>query len=159
MNDQYTAIIIIICIILVWYLKQPEHKSDFLDDVIISPSYGIIESITEKNGKIHIIIKSKILDNRFILYPINGIILSQTKSQLTILDSFDEEIVLKKLSRDIVNIPSRKLVGEHFNAGKELGISVMPQTYELIIPHNCKIFVNEGEKVYGSCSIIGCLNI
>jgi phosphatidylserine decarboxylase len=183
MDGVVLLLIIFLIFYLFWFYFQREpriNKKLTEDKIILSPAYGKIFKIAEKDDQIHIIIILNIFDIHTQYYPINGKVIDQVydangnfslvyelfKSSLNekVITTIQPKsniggnIIVQQIAgmfvRRIDTTLDRK--GQEILSGEKLGRIKFGSRVDLIIPKDKLILnVKENQMVNGPQTIIG----
>ena len=140
---------------------------------IYAPSYGTVRYIKQKKNTYHISIFLGLFDVHIQYAPVSGIIKSKTfvkgdhhyandnqsddNTHLKYIIEMDDgrEIELHQISGIIARkIVSFKNIGDTIRAGEEIGFIRFGSRVDIIIPNSSKILIVEGQKLYGSNTVV-----
>jgi phosphatidylserine decarboxylase len=156
-NDYKTtsAICVIILICLMIFYRYKPTRTDFSDNIIISPAEGKITNITYKNNLIHISIFMSVLNNHTQIYPINGTVIDRVYDQIgkfdivvhqdkcrenkkkihTILSNNNKIVTVTQIAGFLPRrISSSELFPEPVNAGQYLGMIKFGSRIDISFP-------------------------
>jgi phosphatidylserine decarboxylase len=150
-----SAICVILLICLIVFYRYKLTRTDFPDNIIISPAEGKITNITYKNDLIHISIFMSVLNNHTQIYPINGTVIDRIYDQTgkfdivvhqdkcrenekkihTILSNNNKLITVTQIAGFLPRrISSSKLFPESIRAGQYLGMIKFGSRIDISFP-------------------------
>jgi phosphatidylserine decarboxylase len=183
MDGIVLFLIIFLTLFLFWFYFQREPKINKIkieDHIILSPAYGKIFKIEEKDDQIHIIIILNIFDIHTQYYPINGKVMDQIydpNGKFSLVyelfkSSLNEKVITtiqpksnmggNIIVQQIAGMFVRRIdttlnkIGQEINAGEKLGRIKFGSRVDLILPKpNLILKVKENQIVKGPETIIG----
>ncbi len=168
-------LILSLFLFLVLFFRAPSKQIVQNRNEILSPSYGTIDSIEyyEDSTKINILLDISDVHVQYIPYPgqvkylehvpgnLNPFFLfSREKTDnnerfVTVLDTTIGTMVVIQyagmIARRIVN---NLVVGDNVQKGDIFGMIKFSSRVDIILPSSCKINVKQGDKVFGSKTIL-----
>ena len=174
-HNTSSLFLITLILLLLFYRYEP-HKTNYADNVIISPAQGTVTNIKYNNNHIYVSIFMSIFNNHTQIYPVNGtvvnriydrtgqfnIVVNQEKSRYN--EKKIHNIVMK--NKKIITITqiagflprcitSSDIVPEKVKAGQYLGMIKFGSRVDIIFPGDMlkvKVKVNDtiniGDNIY-----------
>jgi phosphatidylserine decarboxylase len=149
------ALFIIIFMFLLCFYRYKPHKTEFNDNIIISPAEGKITGITIKDKIIHVSIYMNIFNNHTQIYPINGTVIKRIYDQTgkfnividrdkcrenekkihTILSNDGKIVTVTQIAGFLPRrITSSNLTPENIKAGQYLGMIKFGSRIDIAFP-------------------------
>lgn len=182
---KQSNIVFFLCLVILWsliyfYRLPMRMKPIFNENVITSPSDGKVLKITEtKDGMYKITIYLSILDVHIQWYPVDGLIrnilyrkgefnlahileksdfnermttIIQNKNGIVRVDQSQEEFA-GQVARRIVN---KSISNTYVKRGNQMGMIKLSSRVDIYLPSKkVKLFVHEGDRLYGKTTPIG----
>ena len=181
LNSSFlTKIFLFLMIFMIYFYRHPSIKISVDNRTVLSPAFGYVKYISERDDKIHIIIILSPLDVHVQYYPINGtidryqyddtgsfnIIYNLHKSDknekvITDIKTDFGTVTVKQIAGFLVRRISNNYqdIGTEIKAGSKLGMIKFGSRVDLIIPKkDFTLLIKENDYVYGPNSRIGFFN-
>lgn len=167
----------IICFMfLLYFYRYYPHKTNYADNIIISPNEGKVTGITIKDEIIHVSVYMNIFNNHTQIYPINGMVIDRIYDQTgkfdividhdkcrenekkihTILSNNGEIVTVTQIAGFLPRrITSSYLTPEPVNAGQYLGMIKFGSRVDIAFPGDISMLkvklnqtINIGDIIY-----------
>lgn len=152
--------------------RDPERKVPAQKNIIVSPADGTILSVNKDNSAYTITIRLSFFDVHVQRVPLSGRVLSVERlgsgffsgkdprylngvQTVTTLKTVIGKIVIKQItSLFATRIATYPQAGDNVTIGDRLGRILLGSTVVIILPDSANIVIKEGDRVYGSETVI-----